>query len=367
MRNIQFLESPEQFYTFLLSLVRAAQRNISLATLYIGSGKQELELLKSIQQLPGEVEVNLLVDGLRGNRKGLNGPIKFIREHCPRAQVREYVSRHYAGLAKLLPDRIREIVGTQHMKIVAVDNTVIITGANLSDIYFTNRQDRYMVVHDCGKLAEHLHRIVQDVPGTATHGEYTLDGDETILKFATHRENESDEVVLSLLNNTEADSTIHVCSPYLNLSPEILHGLEKFAHVKIITGSIESNGFHKSKGLSSLIPDAYEIIKAEAGKKFELYEYARAGWTFHPKGIWVTPRGSDTPIAIVIGSSNFSHRSFVRDVEISFSLISRNDQVRRRMQQELDGILRHVRQPSYTRNHRSILRYLVKGPLRTFL
>jgi CDP-diacylglycerol--glycerol-3-phosphate 3-phosphatidyltransferase len=34
------------------------------------------------------------------------------------------------------------------------DNNVLITGANLSEDYFTDRQDRYMVIQDCEPLAD---------------------------------------------------------------------------------------------------------------------------------------------------------------------------------------------------------------------
>jgi phosphatidylserine/phosphatidylglycerophosphate/cardiolipin synthase-like enzyme len=38
----------------------------------------------------------------------------------------------------------REAVGVWHMKFYIFDDTIIISGANLSDTYFTNRQDRYV-------------------------------------------------------------------------------------------------------------------------------------------------------------------------------------------------------------------------------
>lgn len=365
--TVEFLHTPSEFHSRLLTLIHSATKRVSLATLYVGSGGLERQLLDTIQMLPSGVQVTFLVDGLRGNRKEQKSPINFIRSHCPRAEIREYVSRRYAGLARLLPDRIREIVGTQHMKIVVVDDTVMITGANLSEIYFTNRQDRYMVIAGCSKLANELHRIVSGETSASRNTVRHFGDEDTRLSFAIHAEGERDELVHSLLRKTPADSTIHLSSPYLNFSPEILLALRKFSHVKIITGSIESNGFHSSKGISKFIPEAYEVVKNEVRGEFELYEYTRQGWTFHPKGIWVTPAGSELPIATIVGSSNFSHRSLIRDLEISFSLETNDTNIRMKMQNELREIIKHVRPGNARRKTRSFIRYLVKGPLRNFL
>ena len=46
---------------------------------------------------------------------------------------------------KVLPKRINEGWGLQHMKLYGIDDEIIMSGANLSDDYFTNRQDRYHV------------------------------------------------------------------------------------------------------------------------------------------------------------------------------------------------------------------------------
>ena len=45
----------------------------------------------------------------------------------------------------LMPQRYNETLGLQHTKIFVFDNSVILSGANLSDDYFTNRQDRYEI------------------------------------------------------------------------------------------------------------------------------------------------------------------------------------------------------------------------------
>lgn len=53
------------------------------------------------------------------------------------------------GVKKSLsPERFSEIFGIQHMKLYIFDDSLIISGANLCQDYFTNRQDRYFEIKD---------------------------------------------------------------------------------------------------------------------------------------------------------------------------------------------------------------------------
>ena len=47
---------------------------------------------------------------------------------------------------KMIPDKYNELIGLQHCKLFVFDDSVIISGANLSTDYFTNRQDRYILI-----------------------------------------------------------------------------------------------------------------------------------------------------------------------------------------------------------------------------
>ena len=63
--------------------------------------------------------------------------------------------------ARVLPPRMSEVVGVAHIKAYAFDNSVLLSGANLSNTYFSMRQDRYYVFHDAPGLAAHIRSIVQ--------------------------------------------------------------------------------------------------------------------------------------------------------------------------------------------------------------
>ena len=71
---------------------------------------------------------------------------------------------------RILPARWNEILSVQHMKLYIFDDAVLISGANLSGLYYENRQDRYFVIR-CGKengnsvceYFDELVRVVQDL------------------------------------------------------------------------------------------------------------------------------------------------------------------------------------------------------------
>ena len=69
----------------------------------------------------------------------------LISEFGPdRVEVRLYHTPNLTGLRKsYIPKRINEGWGLQHMKLYGIDDEIIMSGANLSEDYFTNRQDRY--------------------------------------------------------------------------------------------------------------------------------------------------------------------------------------------------------------------------------
>ena len=55
---------------------------------------------------------------------------------------------------------LREIFGVHHLKAAVFDNSVIITGANLSEDYFTDRQDRAYIISNCTPLANYFSDLI---------------------------------------------------------------------------------------------------------------------------------------------------------------------------------------------------------------
>lgn len=53
-----------------------------------------------------------------------------------------------------------EVFGTLHTKIVLFDNSILLTGANFEQKYFTTRKDRYVVLNDVKEFADYLQDFV---------------------------------------------------------------------------------------------------------------------------------------------------------------------------------------------------------------
>jgi len=178
--DITPLNSPKEFYEELLNMVSKAEKRICFSALYLGTGPMEKRLLDAINKRMYEKPslcTHFLFDYARSHRKDKDGRtvIQPIREliaqhptHCSAALIhaprvfRSRIAIHsgFSGsrpysIKKRLFERLLmyfqspkmvELGGVHHMKYYIVDDTVIISGANLSEIYFTNREDRYIKV-----------------------------------------------------------------------------------------------------------------------------------------------------------------------------------------------------------------------------
>lgn len=154
---IRILTKPRDFYDEILNNCYEATKRITLVSLYLGNGLLEKEIVKTIQNnvhfQNGDLEVNVLLDYHRGSRftdnsrvllkplleQNTNGNCTISLYHTP--LLRGFVK-------KMAPNRWNELCGLQHMKLYIFDDTLLISGANLSNDYFTNRQDRYFVLND---------------------------------------------------------------------------------------------------------------------------------------------------------------------------------------------------------------------------
>lgn len=73
-----------------------------------------------------------------------------------------------------------------------------------------------------------------------------------------------------------------------------------------------------------------------------LSEWARPGWTYHAKGVWVRPAADEDPVFTLVGSTNLSARSVERDTELSFALLTGVPAVRAKMAEEVSGLWQHA-------------------------
>lgn len=153
--QIQVIHEPKHFYDTLVQRSATARERIVLASLYLGTGQLENNIVqtlrKSLQQ-QSALRVNVLLDFTRGTRGETNSKtmlLPLVRDFGEQVQLSLYHTPNLRGMTKrLAPPRWNELLGLQHMKVYLFDDAVIISGANLSNDYFTNRQDRYILIED---------------------------------------------------------------------------------------------------------------------------------------------------------------------------------------------------------------------------
>ncbi|CAB4054809.1 pgsA [Lepeophtheirus salmonis] len=143
-----------------------AKSRIVLSALYLGTGGKERELLGSFLNNPFKPRTRILLDFFRGTRLNSDNVsscsfLSPLLEYSSKTRVSLYQTPLLRGFLKQLsPQRYNETIGLQHIKVYVFDNSVIISGANLSDDYFTNRQDRYIIIDDCEELADFFEELI---------------------------------------------------------------------------------------------------------------------------------------------------------------------------------------------------------------
>ncbi|KAL2426434.1 CDP-diacylglycerol-glycerol-3-phosphate 3-phosphatidyltransferase [Exophiala dermatitidis] len=150
--NIEILDSPTAFYETLKAKIKGARRRIYLSTLYIGKSEHEfIDALREALEDNPDLELSILTDALRGTREDpepscatLLAPL--ISQFGDRVRISMFHTPNLNGWKKkYMPKRINEGWGLQHMKLYGFDDEIMLSGANLSNDYFTNRQDRYHI------------------------------------------------------------------------------------------------------------------------------------------------------------------------------------------------------------------------------
>lgn len=164
--KVNVINDPKLFYETLQTRFQKANRRISIASLYIGTGNLEKQLLETTKQnidANKNLQLNVLLDYQRGTR-GSNNSVTLLRDFFSGPSNQCSVSlfqtpRLQGSWSKALPSRYNEIVGLQHMKLYIADDSVLLSGANFSNDYFQQRQDRYIEIEDAD-LADFYYDLI---------------------------------------------------------------------------------------------------------------------------------------------------------------------------------------------------------------
>ncbi|XP_069940156.1 CDP-diacylglycerol--glycerol-3-phosphate 3-phosphatidyltransferase, mitochondrial isoform X3 [Cherax quadricarinatus] len=168
--KVRVITNPNEFYRELLNKAKNASHRICLSSLYLGTGKLEKDLVMAMSNRAAickDLRVHWLLDYTRGSRGDFNSRKMLqplISRYPDTFTVSLYHTPDLRGILKwIMPQRWNETIGLQHMKLYVFDDSLVISGANLSNDYFTNRQDRYFVFDDCPQLADFYHKIIDTV------------------------------------------------------------------------------------------------------------------------------------------------------------------------------------------------------------
>ncbi|MGH0138356.1 UNVERIFIED_CONTAM: hypothetical protein FKN15_038497 [Acipenser sinensis] len=309
--QVHVLHSPDEFYRIMKANIKTAKRRVVMASLYLGTGPLEQELVRA---------------GKKNSRSML---LPLLQRFPGQMHVSLYHTPDLRGVLKtLIPERFNETIGLQHMKVYVFDDSLIISGANLSDSYFTNRQDRYILLQDCAELADFFSELVGAVGDVSLQ----LQRDDTV------------QVKEGMVHPYKGDdSRVFLTSGYFNLTcayMELVLGTR--ADYRILLASPEVNGFFGAKGVAGAIPAAYihiarqfysKVCRRGQQDRIRLYEYIRRDWTFHAKGLWYYFQGSERPCLTLIGSPNFGYRSVHRDLEAQLAIVTENQGLQAELQQ----------------------------------
>ncbi|KAL9647417.1 hypothetical protein ABK040_006780 [Willaertia magna] len=400
--NVSILKTPTEFYNSLIKNIKQSKNRIILSSLYLGIGENELNLIKEIDNSLNEnkeLKITILLDYLRGtrlsqdNKSSLNILLPLITKYgLNRINISFYHTPNLNGIWKrILPQRVNEIIGVQHMKLYIFDNNLLISGANLSDWYFIDRQDRYMLIKEEKEVIDFFEGLVKTI-GNISY-QLLKDGNlklkdfipdpilqplafkiksEDLIKnyFYNKRNwlfNFNNNLNDNLNNNTWIFPTIQmgqlnvrheqfiisgiinssinkldITSAYFNFTNNYLNNVLKTpcSDISILTANPKANGFYTAKGISGKIPMCYDCMEQlfynqlENKKNIKLFEYMREKWTFHAKGLWLYSPYNKYPFLTMIGSSNFGERSTERDVETQIILLSEDEKLQKQMEDE---------------------------------
>ncbi|CAI5451680.1 unnamed protein product [Caenorhabditis angaria] len=434
-KSVKIIESPAKFYETLLEKSSKAEKRISFSSLYLGDGSLEKELVNTIENRIHEkrkygLKVKILLDYLRGTRgQGKEkSSTTLLKKIADNADIYLFHTPDLNGIVKhLLSERTNEIIGLQHMKLYIFDDTLIISGANLSDTYFTNRQDRYFVFENCKILADFFDEII-DAVGDCS---FVLDNDGNfklndrcdvhpfygktdefknfmntrvtkviedfkekyrdqpqkisdtlaypLIQMGTIGIHQEFDFLKNLFSQKREDLKMWLASGYFNTLTdyqELIFDRGEYS-LDVLMCSPKTNPFYNSSGFSRFVPALYSdsAIRFMTRRKLsckenevKLFEYQREGWSFHAKGLWMQ---WGNWIATLVGSSNYGYRSVYRDLEAQIMIVTQDEVLKNRLISEKNNIFEYssivdasvLRKPEY--HVPSLVRFLSRTIMMT--
>ena len=173
--QVRIIHDPSVFYQELVNRSKSSHERIVMSALYWGIEERERRLRDTVAERlsssSGGLRVKILLDWCRGTRMVKNEssasllrPLHDHNNDKSSCRLSFYQTPQLRGwLNRILPSKWNELTGLQHCKVYIFDDSLIISGANLSQDYFTNRQDRYVLIENCKDLADYYEDLLDQI------------------------------------------------------------------------------------------------------------------------------------------------------------------------------------------------------------
>lgn len=359
--DLAIIEEPKSFFQTILNQIRRCKHRICLSSLYLGVNKNEKDLIETIyNQLDNEasLRVDIALDANRARRPDANGQsslsvLSKLNSFDSRITINLIETRRknlINGLISRIP-RWNEIVSTYHSKFLVFDDNIILTGANLSSVYFDLRKDRYLLLKNSPLLANYLSdsllttttrlaAIRDHIYGVnkkyVEHiHDLQLNASDTyampLSQFGSLGMNDKEDFIVFLDSIKTKDARLFLSSGYFNPSPKMSSILIDSA----LVASEGANNFGTGQGLMKYIPKLYSALYKDyldRHHECQMKLYNKKDWSFHAKGLWL--ENLDDIYIHIIGSSNYNNRSSFRDFESQIVILTRNKKLIKCLQEE---------------------------------
>ncbi|CAH2037300.1 unnamed protein product, partial [Iphiclides podalirius] len=157
----------------------------------------------------------------------------------------------------------------------------------------------------------------------------------------------------SILASVPKGSYIRLATGYFNLTENYANTLLKVckANISLLMAHPNANGFMGAGGPAGRIPHAYSLIARKFWQRVvdtnqtsrvQMLEFERQNWTFHAKGLWYYPPGSDRPWVTVVGSANLGERSVRRDLEAQAAIFTTSPDLQERLHNECQELHKYA-------------------------
>ncbi|KAI0984703.1 hypothetical protein GJ496_007317 [Pomphorhynchus laevis] len=387
--NAEFIKCPKSFYDTLMSRISTAKKRIVFSSLYIGTGEMERNIVVSIiRALDNEpnLSVTFILDYFRArridkqsssNESSLTVLQPLLQAHGERVSIYLFLAlrnRMLLSIADKLPCKLGEMLGVHHVKFYCIDDSTILSGANLSNSYFQNRLDRNLIIKDVPMFSNYIADVADKLGNMSFRVNSVANGLElcttkpfTKVKLLDNSneyqkprwsqfnigdcEKQGGDFMITPLMSVPCSidynngysklmadfctvfDRIWISSGYFNPTVSLQNALiqRKVIDIQVLHPSKQANGWFGASGLFRHVPSIYNCISACAYdfcrrffnkcSSFAFKEYQKDDWTFHCKGFWGQWNGSKQ-LTMIIGSSNYGYRSTLRDSELDFVISS---------------------------------------------